>query len=97
MSKKFYLDDYSDEDIIATLDANITKNTKKNKKNKKNKKKYMDNQPLLNITVDSDENNEKVIILSLDIPLDEKTNKVLTFDLSINKNLYLLIGKELFS
>ena len=97
MSKKFYLDDYSDEDIIATLDANSTKNTKKNKKNKKNKKKYMDNQPLLNITVDSDENNEKVIILSLDIPLDEKTNKVLTFDLSINKNLYLLIGKELFS
>lgn len=91
MSKKFYLDDYSDEDIIATLDANSTKNTKKNKK------KYMDNQPLLNITVNSDENNEKVIILSLDIPLDEKTNKVLTFDLSINKNLYLLIGKELFS
>lgn len=94
MSKKFYLDDFSDEDIIENYIR-----TPKKRKTKKNKKKILNepivNEPILNIEIDNDENDEKVIILSVDVPLEK--DDVITFDVTINKNLYLLIGKELFS
>jgi len=103
MSKKFYLDDFSDKDNISLVKCNKKIKKKKNKKNKKNKKLKNNieiTSPQLNIYIDYDDNNEKIVILSLDLPSSDDVtdpNDIISLDLSINKNLYLLIGKELFS
>lgn len=86
-----FLEDYSNEENINLNDLKYIKKYKK--ENKKNNK--LDYNTKLNINVDYDENNEKVVFLNFNLKL-KNTNK-LSFDIGINKDLYFLIGKELFS
>jgi|SaaInlStandDraft_1057018.scaffolds.fasta_scaffold586146_1 hypothetical protein len=92
-----FLEDYSSEENINLSDLKyIKKYIKKYKKeNKKNNKLDYNYNTKLNIIVDYDENNEKVVFLNFNLKL-KNTNK-LSFDIGINKDLYFLIGKELFS
>ena len=85
------LEDYSNEENINLNDLKYIKKYKKvNKKNDK-----LDYNTKLNINVDYDENNEKVVFLNFNLKL--KNTSKLSFDIGINKDLYFLIGKELFS
>lgn len=86
-----YLEDYSNEENIIMSEL-IYKKLKKYK-NKKNKNKNINTK--LNINVDLDENNEKIVYLNFNLLMNHKSN--LSFDIGINKDLFLLIGKELFS
>ena len=90
--KIFHLEDYSNEENVNLEDCIYKKNHQKNRKKYKNKK---DVETKLNLNSDFDENNEKIVFLNFNLKLNR--NEKLKFDIVINKELYLLIGKELFS
>ena len=45
--------------------------------------------------VETDENNEKVLKLKIELIIDDKNNKLFTLNLNINKKTYLEMGKDL--
>ena len=90
--KIFHLEDYSNEENVNLEDCIYKKKNQKFRKKYKNKK---DIETKLNLNSDFDENNEKIVFLNFNLKLNR--NEKLKFDIVINKELYLLIGKELFS
>ena len=45
--------------------------------------------------VETDENNEKVLKLKIELIIDDKNNKLFNLNLNINKKTYLEMGKDL--
>jgi hypothetical protein len=87
-----FLEDYSNEENIEINELIYKKNYKKSKKSERKNLKY---NTKLKINVDYDENKEKIVYLNFNLLLKNKNN--ISFDIGINKELYILIGKELFS
>tara|TARA_Y100000389_G_C17401000_1_gene485299 strand:- start:551 stop:826 length:276 start_codon:yes stop_codon:yes gene_type:complete len=87
-----FLEDYSNEENIEINELIYKKNYKKSKKSERKNLKY---NTKLKINVDYDENEEKIVYLNFNLLLKNKNN--ISFDIGINKELYILIGKELFS
>lgn len=102
---KNFLEDFSNEDILfdeeIVIEDNIYTSPPKKKKNIKKSKKKSKNktfdESFLNINVDYDENKEKVLVLSLEFPVNENSDEKIYLDMNINKTLFLLLGEELFS
>ena len=88
-----FLEDYSNEENINLNELIYKKKYKK--KYKKNIKNELNYDTKLNLNVDYDDNNEKVVFLNFNLNLKNKNN--LSFDIGITRDLYFLIGKELFS
>lgn len=53
--------------------------------------------PQVIIEVDCDENDEKLVRLTLELPLYENSDETITIDLNITKKIYLMIAEELFN
>ena len=53
--------------------------------------------PQVVIEVDCDENDEKLVRLTLELPLYENSDETITIDLNITKKIYLMIAEELFN
>lgn len=88
--KIFHLEDYSNQENVNLEECIYTK-----KKFTKKYKKKDELETKLNLNSDYDNNNEKIVFLNFNLKLNK--NEKLKFDIVINKELYLLIGKELFS
>lgn len=88
--KIFHLEDYSNQENVNLEECIYIK-----KKISKKYKKKEDLETKLNLNSDYDDNNEKIVFLNFNLKLNR--NEKLKFDIIINKELYLLIGKELFS
>lgn len=53
--------------------------------------------PQVVIEVECDENDEKLVRLTLELPLYENSDETITIDLNITKKIYLMIAEELFN
>jgi hypothetical protein len=94
-----YLDDYSMEDIIDLLkfaktneDDNEIKNDNDNNESKENK---YETKPSFSMKPNFNSKGEKVVVFSINIPLNNKFKNGLKIDILINDEMYKNIGKYL--
>lgn len=83
--KKYFLEEFEDENIdLCYLESEEEPEEEDNNSN---------DDDIVNIQVEEDENNEKVVRLVVQVPVGEDNN--ITLDLYLNKNIYLSIAQKL--
>ncbi len=93
MNNELYLDDYSTEDIIDLL--KLKKNIEMvDEEEIKEKIKKPDNKPSFTIKPNYNSKGEKVVIFSINIPLNNRLKNGLKIDILINDEMYKNIGKQ---
>ena len=99
-NNELYLDDYSMEDILKTINSkymdydidtidNID-NDNDNSENEENK-----NKPTFTMKPNYNSKGEKIVVFSINIPLNNKFKNGLKIDILINNEMYKNIGKHL--
>ncbi len=87
-----YLDDYSMEDIIDLL--KLKKNLELEEFEEEVKEQKKITKPSFTIKSDFNSKGEKVVVLSINIPLNNKFKNGLKIDILINDEMYKNIGKH---
>ena len=98
-NKNVYLDDYSMEDIIDLLkfvktneDENEDENENENEID--NKEEKTTNKPSFSMKPNFNSKGEKIVVFSINIPLNNKFKNGLKIDILINDEMYKNIGKH---
>lgn len=97
MNKEFYLDDYSEEDILKSTieyidsEENIEELSDSPNNNSEVSKEINKNKPTFSIKPNLNSKGEKVVVFSIKIPLKENGLKI---DILINNEMYKNISKH---
>ena len=96
MNKNIYLDDYSMEDIVDLLKFIKTNEIESDNESEDNndKEEKLMNKPSFNMKPDFNSKGEKIVIFSINIPLNNKLKNGLKIDILINDEMYKNIGKH---
>jgi hypothetical protein len=98
MNKNIYLDDYSMEDILDLLKFVKTNESDNDNYNDSedidNKEEKKDNKPSFTMKPNFNSKGEKIVVFSINIPLNNKLKNGLKIDILINDEMYKNIGKH---
>jgi hypothetical protein len=98
MNKNIYLDDYSMEDIVDILKFVKTNESDNESDNDSNdietKEEKPANKPSFTMKPNFNSKGEKIVVFSINIPLNNKLKNGLKIDILINDEMYKNIGKH---
>lgn len=89
-----YLDDYSMEDIIDLLKLKKNLEVNDSEEEIKEEIKKPDNKPSFTMKPNYNSKGEKIVVFSINIPLNNKLKDGLKIDILINDEMYKNIGKQ---
>jgi hypothetical protein len=89
-----YLDDYSMEDIIDLLKLKKNLEVNDSEEEIKEEIKKTDNKPSFTMKPNYNSKGEKIVVFSINIPLNNKLKDGLKIDILINDEMYKNIGKQ---
>ena len=93
MSKK-------DDNILDEFDDEIIDNIQESPKKENNKIKVENVNDIessyIDINIEEDENKEKHVIITFELPSVDKPDETMMIDLKISKKTFLMIAEELF-
>ena len=87
-----YLDDYSTEDIVDILKF-IKQSETENETDIELKEEKIKNKPSFSMKPNFNSKGEKIVVFSINIPLNNKLKNGLKIDILINDEMYKNIGK----
>ena len=96
MNKNIYLDDYSTEDIVDILKFIKTNESENENESEEidSKEEKSSNKPSFSMKPNFNSKGEKIVVFSINIPLNNKFKNGLKIDILINDEMYKNIGKH---